>query len=106
MPRHVIVSFDPQTEFGFQFDAGALADGTPEEARRWFEREYAALDVEPGIPLGKVLVIDKILDVARHGGARRFAGDRAWGERFALNAALALGRKAIRVDVAAYAIDY
>ena len=51
-------------------------------------------------------MIDKILDVARHGGARRFAGDRAWGERFALNAALALGRKAIRVDVAAYAIDY
>lgn len=26
-----------------------------------------ALGVEPGSPLGKVLVIDKILDVARHG---------------------------------------
>ena len=106
MPRHVIVSFDPQTEFGFQFDAGALADGTPEEARRWFEREYAALDVEPGSPLGKVLVIDKILDVARHGGAQRFKNDPAWGERFALNTARALGRQVIRVDVAADAIHY
>ena len=40
------------------------------------------------------------------GGARRFADDPAWGERFALNTALALGRQVIRVDVAADAIEY
>lgn len=106
MPPYVIVSFDPQTEFRFPLDAGALVGGASEGARRWFEREYSALGVEPGSPLGKVLVIDKILDVARRGGARRFADDPAWGERFALNTALALGRQVIRVDVAADAIEY
>ncbi len=74
MPPHVIVSFDQQTEFRFPLEASALVGVAAEVARRWFEREYAALGIESGSPLGKVLVIDKILDVARHGGARRFAG--------------------------------
>ena len=106
MPPHVIVSFDQQTEFRFPLEASALVGVAAEVARRWFEREYAALGIESGSPLGKVLVIDKILDVARHGGAQRFKNDPAWGERFALNTARALGRQVIRVDVAADAIHY
>lgn len=106
MPPHVIVSFDPQTEFHFPLEANALASAASEGGRRWFEREYATLGIEPGSPLGKVLVIDKILDVARHGGVRRFTDDPAWGQRFALNTVLALGRQTVRVDVAADAIDY
>ena len=43
MPPYVIVSFDPQTEFRFPLDAGALVGGASEGARRWFEREYSAL---------------------------------------------------------------
>ena len=36
MPPYVIVSFDPQTEFRFPLDAGALVGGASEGARRWF----------------------------------------------------------------------
>ena len=106
MPPYVIVSFDPQTEFRFPLDAGALVGGASEGARRWFEREYSALGVEPGSPLGKVLVIDKILSVARFSGEQRFAGNADWARQYARHAAHILGRDRVRVDVGNASIGF
>ena len=79
---------------------------SPEEARRWFDREFAELKKDPVNPVGKVLIIDKILDVARAGGEQRFADGQSWAAKFARCAALALGRDMVRVDVPAYSISY
>ena len=106
MLYHVIVSFGKDKEYTFEFEPSELAGSTPEEARRWFDKEYADLDCEPGNPVGKVLNIDKILDIARHGGEQRFIDGKSWAAQFARYTALALGRDTIRVDVAAYAIGY
>ena len=46
-------------------DVGAdaeLAGRTPDEARRWFDKEFTDLECEPSNPVGKVLIIDKIAD--------------------------------------------
>ena len=61
---------------------------------------------EPGNPVGKVLIIDKILDIARSGGEQRFIDGKSWATQYARYTALALGRDTIRVDVAAYTIGY
>ena len=106
MPYQVTVIFELGREFIFEFSSAEIEAGTPEEARRWFDREYANLAVAPGSPLGKVLIIDKILDVARYGGVKRFLDDPSWAERFARSAAQALGRNPVRVDVSAYLIAY
>ena len=56
--------------------------------------------------MGKVLIIDKILNVARYGGEQRFVDRKDWAINFALYTALALSRDTIRVDVGAFNIGY
>ena len=106
MLYHVTVSFGKDKEYEFKFSATELSSGTAEEARRWFDREYTALECEPTNPMGKVLIIDKVLNVARYGGEQRFVDGKAWAANFARYTALALGRDTIRVDVAAFNIGY
>ena len=77
-----------------------------EEARRWLDKEYSDLKCEPSSPMGKVLIIDKILNIARYGGEQRFVDGKTWATQFARYTALALGRDTIRVDVEAFNIGY
>jgi hypothetical protein len=83
-----------------------LAGQTAEQARRWFDTEFNSLECEPSNPVGKVLIIDKILNVAKYGGEQRFKDKKEWSRQFARNAALALARDTIRVDVAEFSIGY
>lgn len=106
MVYHVIVSFGRDREYEFKFSHPEIAAGSPEEARRWFDKEFADLECEPSNPIGKVLIIDKILNVARYGGEPRFADRSEWATRFARYTALALGREMVRIDVTAFNIGY
>lgn len=106
MLYHVLVSFGKEKDYSFEFSQAELSGSSPEEARRWFDKEYADLMCEPGNPVGKVLIIDKILDIARSGGEQRFVDGKSWATQYARYTALALGRDTIRVDVAAYTIGY
>lgn len=106
MLYHVTVTFGKDREYEFKFAETELAKGSPEEARRWFDKEFADLDCEPSNPMGKVLIIDKILNVGRYGGEQRFIDGSDWASRFARYTALALARDAIRVDVAGFNIGY
>ncbi|HPT48628.1 MAG TPA: hypothetical protein PLS67_09170 [Accumulibacter sp.] len=106
MVYHVVVSFAREREYAFKFSDAELAGGSPEEARRWFDKEFADLECEPSNPMGKVLIIDKILNVARYGGEQRFVDRKDWAVGFARYTALALGRDTVRVDVGAFNIGY
>ncbi|EXI72190.1 MAG TPA: hypothetical protein PK440_08930 [Candidatus Accumulibacter phosphatis] len=106
MVYHIIVSFGREREYEYKFSRTELAAGSPEEARRWFDKEFADLECEPSNPMGKVLIIDKILNVARYGGEQRFSEGRDWATRFARYTALALGRDTVRIDVEAFNIGY
>ena len=83
MITHVIVSFGKNQEYPYKFSSAELGESTPEEARRWFDKEYADMKCQPTNPMGKVLIIDKILDVARQGGAQRFSDGKSWALQFA-----------------------
>ena len=104
MLYHVIVSFGKEKEYEYKFSDSELAGGSAEEARRWFDKEFTDLECEPSNPMGKVLIIDKILNVARYGGEQRFVDGKDWAKQFARYTALALGRDTIRVDVAGFNI--
>ncbi|MQY50899.1 hypothetical protein HCX48_12735 [Rhodocyclus tenuis] len=106
MHYQVTVAFGENRDYVFRFAESELNDGSPEEARRWFDREFADLECEPSNPVGKVLIIDKILNVARYGGEQHFIEADAWALRFARSAALVLAREHVRVDVAAFNIGY
>ncbi|MBL8397414.1 MAG: hypothetical protein JNL84_04600 [Candidatus Accumulibacter sp.] len=106
MVYHIIIAFARQRQYEFKFSQPDLLGGSPEEARRWFDKEFADLECEPSNPMGKVLIIDKILNVARYGGEQRFIDKKEWAVNFARYTALALGRDTIRVDVGAFNIGY
>lgn len=103
---YVTVVFGKEHEYQYKLSSAELAESSPEEARRWFDREYSQLKTDAHNPVGKVLIIDKILDVARAGGEQQFADGQSWAAKFARYTALALGRDMVRVDVPAYAISY
>jgi len=39
----------------------------------WFDDEWLVLDCTPTNPVGKILMLDKVLGVAKYGGEKRFA---------------------------------
>ncbi len=106
MLYHVTVSFGKGKEYEFEFSETELLESSPEEARRWLDKEFSELKCEPTNPTGKVLIIDKILGIARCGGEQRFMDGKRWATQFARYTALALGRDLIRVDVDGYTIGY
>lgn len=106
MQHHVIVSFAKDKEFEFRFEMGGFAAHQSDEARKWFEREFVALECDVATPTGKILAVDRVLSVAKYAGASRFAGDPSWGESFARHAAAILGRDLIRIDIPSYSIGY
>lgn len=72
-----------------------------EEANRWLDAQWEALECEPSNPMGKVLVLDKILNIARYGGESRFETVGEWAQRYADAVGAVLDRPVVRVDVAA-----
>ena len=58
MLYHVTVSFGKDKEYRFEFLPSDLAEGSAEEARRWFDKEFSDLKCEPSSRMGKVLIID------------------------------------------------
>ena len=102
MQHHVIVSFGKDREFEYRFSGGAAVD----EARKWFDHEFMVLECDVATPTGKILVVDRILSVAKYAGDTRFREQRTCAEQFARYTAAILGRELIRVDVEHYSIGY
>ncbi|MBK8523660.1 MAG: hypothetical protein IPL58_05785 [Betaproteobacteria bacterium] len=106
MLYNVMVVFGKDNQYEFKLSDADLAGRSAEEARRWFDKEFAELECEPSNPVGKVLIIDKILSVARYAGENRFVDGKGWAHDFVRYAALTLGRDTIRVDVSSFSISY
>ena len=102
MQHHVIVSFGKDREFAYKFADGASLD----DARKWFEHEFSVLNCVVETPTGKILVVDRILSVAKFAGELRFREQATWADQFARYAAAILGRELIRIDIEHYCIGY
>lgn len=83
-------------------DYELIAHGTlsREEANLWLDAQWEALECEPTNPMGKVLVLDRILGIAQYAGEKRFEAGNDWTRHYAEAVAAVLDRPAIRVDVA------
>jgi hypothetical protein len=106
MSRRVIVSFGPDTEFEYFVAAADVAGQTADLARQWFDREFVALECDVPSPIGKVLIADRVLSVAKYAGAERFREQGDWARQFARSTAVMLDRDLVRVDVPNYTVGY
>lgn len=106
MIHTVTVNFGAGREFEFKLQEADMVGGNAATGRDWLDDMFVELECEPTNPMGKVLMADKVLNVARAIGEKEFAaaGTRAW--EFARNAALALERDTIRVDLPDFVIGY
>lgn len=104
MNSEVIVAFGRGKEYDFHFTEADLAASKDDQARRWLDQQWQELDCMPSHPMGKVLLLDMILGVAKYGGERRFAERDDWADTFARYTAVLLKRPAVRVDVAEHRV--
>ena len=100
----VTVAFRADREFEFHVHADDVAGLDPHLAREWLHEEFDELECTPTNPMGKVLVLDMILNVAKYGGESRFEQGTEWAKKFAVVTAAALDRPALRVDVSSFVV--
>jgi hypothetical protein len=96
----VIVSFGRDREYELRITAGDKPLPTAQEGEQWLAQQFEELGCTPRSLVGKVLVLDKVLEVARDAGEKRFAGDIVWAEGYARAVLATLDRASVRVDVA------
>ena len=95
----VIVSFAPGREYELRITAGDKPLPTEQEGELWLSQQFEEFGCTPRSMVGKVLALDKVLEVARAAGEKHFAGDIAWAERYARAVLATLKREVVRVDV-------
>jgi len=96
----VIVSFAGDRDYEFRIPAGDKNSLTAEDAQLWLAEQFEEFGCASRSLVGKVLILDKVLEVAREAGEKRFAEGGAWASRYARAVVAALNRETVRVDVA------
>jgi hypothetical protein len=95
----VIVTFARGRDYELRLTAGDKPLPTAQEAEMWLSQQFEEFGCTPRSLVGKVLTLDKVLEVAREAGEPRFAGDIAWAERYARAVLATLKRDIVRVDI-------
>ncbi len=104
MSQQIVVSYGADKEYEFMVHPADKAGMGKDAARAWLAREFADLECTPSNPMGKVLVLDMILNVAKYGGEERFRAGGEWVSKFAAAVAVSLDRPIVKVDVPAFVV--
>jgi hypothetical protein len=95
----VIVAFARDREYEIKVPADGENALSAEGAQQWLTRQWEEFECTPRSLVGKVLAMDRVLQVAQEAGEKRFAEGGAWAERYASAVLAALGRDTVRVDI-------
>ena len=104
MSSTIIVDFGVGREYSFNVQAQAIQDLSKEEAQTWLAHEFEELECVPSNPVGKILLVDMILNVAKYGGEERFKAPGAWAQQFVKAVAVCLKRSVVRIDVSEFVV--
>lgn len=106
MEQCIVVSFGKGKDYEFRFHDRDIATVDGAEARRWIDQEFAASGLEPANPVGKAVMPDKILALAKGAGESAFAGNSEWARKFLRYAVAVLGRPSITLDIPGSTVGY
>jgi len=95
----VIVSFAPGRDYELRITKGDKPLPTAQEGELWLSQQFEEFGCTPRSMVGKVLALDRVLEVAREAGEKRFSGDITWAEGYARAVLAILNRAIVRVDV-------
>lgn len=104
MSSTIIINFGAEREYSFHVSAEAIQDLTKEAAQAWLAQEFEELECVPSNPVGKILLVDMILNVAKYGGEERFKAESEWAQQFVNAVAATLKRAVVRIDVREFVV--
>lgn len=104
MTQTVLVFFGENREYEFTVHDTDVAGLPRDQARAWLSKEFEDLECTPSNPMGKILVLDMILNVAKYGGEQRFEQGGEWAKKFAAVTAVMLARPVMKVDLANFVV--
>ncbi|MCS4292391.1 MAG: hypothetical protein RR749_03470 [Comamonas sp.] len=103
MRNEVRVLLEDGQEFVHDFDSAEAMSN--EDGRRWLDQEFLRMDCEPLRASGKVLIVDKVVVVAKAAGAQ-LLGDAQWLAQFARASVGAVGRPTVVVNTKAMTASF
>lgn len=105
MRSDVTIIFDGRRSVDLQTDVTPSPEAS-HTARQWFDQAWEDLGCEPLRPSGKVLLLDKLMGVADALGFEVLRGTDGRAAEFARQAALALNKPRITVDLPGLVVGY
>ncbi len=92
--------------YEFELTDNDLAGFDAQQARHWLGDEFARAGCVPTHPVGKLLLADEILCLARTRDEAVYARLTPWSRTFICAAAVAIGRPVLTLDLATHSLGY
>ena len=106
MACHLSVIFGDGTRVDHQLSEVEVREVDSQVAHAWLDREYENAGCVPTNPVGKLLMADKILGLAKSQPQRSFDPPSPWVKDFMRATAAALGRPVITIDIGRYTVGF
>jgi hypothetical protein len=106
MSSHVTVVLANGERIEFEIADKEVAALEHRAAHDWLGREYEAAGCVPTNPMGKLLLADKVLSLARSRPERAFTEPDAWTQAFLRAALRAIERPVLTIDLGNNSLGY
>ncbi len=106
MSCHITVILPDGTPQNFELHEAELAGMDSRQAQDWLGQEFEAAGCVPTNPVGKLLLADKILCLAKTQSPQAYAQATPWVKAFLRAAACAMGRPLLTIDLARHSLGY
>lgn len=106
MGCHVTVVTGNDERYEFELSDADLAGMDSRKAQEWLGQEFEAAGCVPTNPVGKLLLADKILCLAKTQKEEAFAEPTPWVNSFVRAAAAAIGRAVLTIDLGNHSLGY
>lgn len=106
MDCHLKIIFPDGATREFEFSAEELEGLTRQAAREWIGEQFQAAGCTPSNPVGKLLIADTVLILAKAQSPKTFLEPSEWGRQFLRAVAVAFGARAVTLDLANQVIGY
>lgn len=106
MGCHVTVVTGNGERYEFELLDADLAGLDARKAQEWLGQEFEAAGCVPTNPVGKLLLADKILCLAKTQKESAYAEPTPWVNSFVRAAAAAIGRSVLTIDLGSHSLGY
>jgi hypothetical protein len=106
MACHVTVVAESGERYEFELHDTDLSGLDARKAQEWLGQEFEAAGCVPTNPVGKLLLADKILCLAKTQKEAAYAEPTPWVTSFIRTAAAAIGRAVLTIDIGNHSLGY